>query len=553
MKLRPYQTRAAEAVIAAWWEHDSALVVMPTGCGKTVLFADIIRRVFPRKCLVIAHREELIFQAQHKIEAVTGLHAEIEMGAYRANTSGLFGTAQVVVSSIQTLTAGGDGSGRMTRFDPSLFGAVIIDEAHHACADTYRRVLRYFRTNAGVRVLGVTATPDRADELALGQVFQTVAFDYEILDAIRDGWLVPVQQQVVAVEDLDFSNMRTTAGDLNGADLARVMESEKVLHEIAGPSLDIIGDRRALAFTSSVRHAEALTEIFNRHRQGMAAFVCGKTPKEERRQLLADFAAGKYQVMCNCGVLTEGFDDPGVEVVIMGRPTKSRALYAQMIGRATRPLPGVVDEADDSPEHRRQSIAQSGKGSCLVVDFAGNAGRHKLVSTADILGGRETDEVIARAARKARETGRAENTEDLIEQAKAELDAEREKEAARRARLKARTRYSTSAINPFDVFAISPPRVSAPSDRQLSEKQRATLEKQGIDPDRMDYREAKALLAEIFRRWNNDLCSYKQAKLLKKYGLPADVTRAEASSLIDRLARNNWQPISHGQTAMATS
>ena len=190
MKLRPYQSAASDAIFKEWQDNDSTLVVMPTGGGKTVLFADVIRRVFPRRALVIAHREELIFQARDKIERVTGLKADVEMGESRAD-AGLFGPARVVVSTIQTQCSGGDGGGRMSKFDPSQFGLLIIDEAHHATSPSYRRVIDYYRSNPALKVLGVTATPDRADEQALGQVFQSVAFDYEVLDAIHDGWLVP--------------------------------------------------------------------------------------------------------------------------------------------------------------------------------------------------------------------------------------------------------------------------------------------------------------------------------------------------------------------------
>ena len=166
--LRPYQSAASDAIFKEWQENDSTLVVIPTGGGKTILFADVIRRTFPRRALVIAHREELIFQARDKIQRVTGLHADVEMGEYRAD-GGLFRAAPVVVSTIQTQCSGGDGGGRMAKFDPQRFGVLIIDEAHHATSPTYRRVIDSYRTNPTLKVLGVTATPDRADEEALGQ------------------------------------------------------------------------------------------------------------------------------------------------------------------------------------------------------------------------------------------------------------------------------------------------------------------------------------------------------------------------------------------------
>ena len=540
MILRPYQSAAAEAIFKEWQDNDSTLVVMPTGGGKTILFADVIRRVFPRRALVIAHREELIFQARDKIQRVTGLHADVEMGEYRAD-GGLFESARVVVSTIQTQCSGGDGGGRMAKFDPQRFGVLIIDEAHHATSSSYRRVIDYYRTNPALKVLGVTATPDRADEEALGQVFQSVAFDYEVQDAIHDGWLVPIQQQMVHVEGLDYSSIRTTAGDLNGGDLAAVMEAEKNLQQMAAASLEIIGQRRALVFTASVKAAEMTAEIFNRHRFGMASWVCGKTDKEQRRTALSDFAAGKIQVMCNCGVLTEGFDDPGVEVIIMGRPTKSRSLYSQMVGRSTRPLPGVVD-GPETAEARKAAIAASAKPSCLVVDFVGNAGRHKLVTSADILGGKFSEEAIEKAMVKAREAGGPVNMTEALDQAEEELHEQRRlAEVARRAKLVATARFTMQSVDPFDVLHLEPTKARGWDNvKLLTEKQRSLLAKQGINPDNLTFSQGKQLISEIFRRWDGKLCSFKQAKTLKKYGYPTEVGFTEASRIIDALARNGW-------------
>jgi superfamily II DNA or RNA helicase len=542
VKLRDYQHEAALAILREWDMVPSTLVVMPTGCGKTILFADVIRRMFPLKAIVLAHREELIFQARDKIQAVTGFDVEIEMADARACMGGgLFDGPQVIVSTIQTQTAGGDGGGRMGKFDPYEFGVLIVDEAHHAVADTYRRAIAYYRTNPDLRVLGVTATPDRADEMALGQVYETVAFDYELHNAIRDGWLVPIEQQLVAVEGLDFSGVRTTAGDLNGADLAAVMEYEKNLHGIADPTLQIIGDRRALVFAASVAHAERLADIFNRHRPGTAGWLCGKTEKEDRRRILADFAAGRLRIVVNVGVLTEGFDDPGVEVIVMGRPTKSRSLYAQMVGRATRPLPGLVDGLPD-PQTRCDAIARSAKPACLVVDFVGNAGRHKLVSTADILGGNVSEAAAAAALAQARATGKPVRMDDALTDAQAEIDERHALEEARRARIIGKATFRTSKLDPFDILGLQP--VAARGwdvGKQLSEKQRGLLAKQGIDPDGLPYTQARQIIGELFRRWDGDLCSFKQAKLLRKYGYDANVSRTEAKGIIDRIVAAGWR------------
>ena len=282
MKMRPYQDAAIAGAFRAWEENTSALIVLPTGLGKTVVFSEIVRRFQPVRSMVIAHREELIFQAAEKIKRVTGLDGGVEMGELRAD--GWFGTPPpYVISTVQTQCSGGDGGGRMTKFLPGDFGLVVIDEAHHATAGTYRRVIDYYRQNPDCKILGVTATPDRADEEALGKVFDAVAFDYQILDAINQGWLVPVQQQMVTVESMDFSNIRTTAGDLNQGELAEVMEEEDNLQRVAVPTVEICGSRRAIVFAATVKQAERLCEIINRYRPDKAAWICGKTAKERRR------------------------------------------------------------------------------------------------------------------------------------------------------------------------------------------------------------------------------------------------------------------------------
>jgi superfamily II DNA or RNA helicase len=361
------------------------LAVLPTGTGKTVCFAHVAKTWLDSdrgRVLIMAHREELIQQAADKVLQVTGLHADIEMGESRADQCSLIDQAPVVITSVQTMCR----PNRHERFDPRQFGLLIVDEAHHATAPTYRRVIDHFAQNPDLRILGVTATPDRADEEALGQAFESVAFTYEIETAIQDGWLVPIEQQFVQVQGLDLSGCRTTAGDLNEGDLARIMETEENLHGVVHPALELAGDRPSLFFMASVAHAERGAEIANRHQAESAVCLHGKTPRDERREKLKAFSRGEFQHLFNCGLFLEGFDETSIAVVAMARPTKSRALYAQAVGRGTRPLPGLVDGLDDAAA-RRRAIAMSHKPGLLVLDFVGNSGRHKLVSTADILGG----------------------------------------------------------------------------------------------------------------------------------------------------------------------
>lgn len=547
--LRDYQIAACDSVEKKWEGHQSTMIVLPTGCGKTLCFSEIIYRRQPGRALIICHREELIHQARHKIETTTGLDCEIEMADLMASTS-LFHQQPVIIATVQTLVSGGKKK-RMERFKPNDFSTIVIDEFHHATAASYRKVLDYFLQNKETKLLGVTATPDRADEEALGQVCESVAYDYEILDAIHDGWLVPVEQQLVTVADLDYSAVRTSQGDLNGADLAAILEAEKVLHGMASSTLKIVGDRQAIFFAASVKHAEMVCNIFNRHRDGIAEWVCGTTDKEERRKTMKAILSGKTQILCNVGVATEGFDAPGVEVIVMGRPTKSRALYAQMAGRATRPLPGVVDGPLTAVD-RKQAISESRKKACLLIDFVGNSGRHKLMTGADILGGKYSEEAkelaheimereggswrIAKALEKAEE--------ELIAARKAEAERKRKMEEARKAKLLANAKFTSRNVNPFDAWDIQPVSNDRnPNGKTLTEKQRGLLLKHvGVDPDSLSYANAQKLLNELFRRWNENLCSVKQANLLKKHGFDgAKMKREEAKRIIDKIAANNWR------------
>ena len=539
MTLRSYQNGAVEGAFNAFKEYDSTLIVLPTGLGKTVVFSEIVRRFQPARSIVIAHREELIFQAADKIRKVTGLEGAVEMGQYRAD--GLFETPPYIVSTVQTQCSGGDGGGRMTKFLPEDFGLVVIDEAHHATAGTYKRVINYYRQNPKCKILGVTATPDRADEEALGQVFDSVAFEYQIMDAINSGWLVPIQQQMVTVGKLDFSGVRTTAGDLNQGELATIMEEEENLQGIAQPTVEICGDKRAIVFAVSVQQAERMAEIINRYRPDKADWICGKTDKDKRRRILADFKDGKLQFVVNVGVLTEGFDDSGVEVIVMARPTKSRALYAQMAGRGTRPHDSIAGLLGDcaTDADRRKMIQDSVKPSCLIVDFCGNAGRHKLVSTADILGGNIDDEVIEAAALKARQAGKPVDMAEEIAKEQALAEERKRTEAMRRASLKARAQFMLTSIDPFDAWDLTPAKERGwDRGKRFSEKQSMVLmQKIGVDPAKIPYCQGKQLLDEYFRRMSAGYASLKQTRCLRRWGVKAPMRFAEANRMIGRRAQ----------------
>ena len=540
MELRDYQERAVTSAMDAMRLGNSTLVVMATGLGKTIVFAEIIRRYMMtgtgRRALVLAHRAELIHQAAQKIGVVAGCDVEIEMGELRARESTLY-RAPVIVSSVQTQTAGRNGSMRMHKFNPKQFGIVIIDEAHHAVGDSYRKTLDHFK-QGGCRVLGVTATPDRADESALGSVFDSVAFEFGIREGIEAGWLVPIRQRLVSVTSLDYSSCRTTAGDLNGADLDGVMQYEENLHGMVYPTLEIAGDRRGIIFASSVSHAERITEIVNRHKPSSAVFVCAATPTDERRSLFAGFAEGRYQWLVNVGVATEGWDDAaldrkGVQIIAMMRPTKSRALYCQMIGRGTRPLPRTVDGINDA-QSRREAIASSAKDGVTVLDFCGNAGRHRLVHVADALAGKDPDEHAGRIANEVVDRAGHDAEVDVLEiLSRAEVQAVKEREASTRKGLVVKAGYKSQLIDPFQLIDLAPNREAAWANGiPASEKQLTVLRRLKVDiPDRLTRREASRLIDAAI-----NTPTPAQAWLLLKNGLePSDFTRRTASEAIDAI------------------
>jgi superfamily II DNA or RNA helicase len=483
MNLRPsYQIPFCDSVCKELETHNSTLGVLATGLGKTVCAAEIIKRFHERTgkmALFLAHRAELIRQGKATIEHYTGYNCEIEMADERAE-HGLFTKTKVIISTVQTQTSGRLKK-RFEKFKPSEFSLVVIDEAHRGAAPSYKQIVEYYRQNSNCKILGITATPQRADEESLGQVFESVAYDYGILSGVRDGWLVDVTQQFIKVESLDWSECRTTAGDLNAGDVAKVVEKKENIAGICHPSLEVIyglvpgtltsqpldhwpkylaslshHPRRTIVFTATVKQAEECCHIFNTACPGLAEWVCGETHPDKRMNLLERFKSGRTAVVCNVGVLSEGYDNPSVEVVIMGKATKSLTLYTQQVGRATRPLPGVVDEQTlETPEHRKAAVASSAKPICRIVDFVGNSGRHKLVNSMHVLGGDMTEEAIDRAVKEAVESKRPKRVLAALTNAEHKLKREQEeraREIERQRLLKVRApkaQYQSRDVDPF--------------------------------------------------------------------------------------------------------
>lgn len=921
--LRPYQRDCVNAVHKKLRQHKSTLYVLATGLGKTECFCHLAHETTGR-VMILAHRKELIDQAASRIEKVCGEKPDVEMADSWARDG--FYSSRIIVSSIQTQTA--SRGGRMRRFNPNEFSLIVLDECHHGVSDSWQEVVNYYTQNPNCKVVGCTATPDRADEEALGQVFESVAYEYELSDAIRDGWLVPLQQRQVFVNSLDFSQVRTTAGDLNGADLAAIMESEENLHRIADPLYQLAAGRQTIVFASSVAHADRLCEIFNRHKSDCACWIHGGTNKDHRSDILRRFAAKEHQIFVNVGIAcldaetevltqdgwkgyqeisyndqianwdngaiyfkqplgievrdrkpdekmvvletknrsirvtddhrmlyrtyehgefketrahklvnqkaqipisgyaeplcifaepekktrsrlaastyilrkqgistdeavaiamqrakkrsdlryknpnelndkecefigfwlgdgnktelktggveykvwqaasypnlvgwidslivdlgynsvrkvlkprrdgganvvqwsfcrgtgfgpqarnglyaiepylkksgsmllwglnhsqfsalcrgfwmadgehrdssapisdswriantnrqlldllqaiaccrgfranindgitntekghkplwklsissrdahwltkfrfqfeggwknekvwcvkshsswivtrrrgavtvvgnTEGFDCPNVEVVALARPTKSRALYTQMVGRGTRTIAGTLDGCDTAAQ-RRMAIATSAKPFAEIIDFVGNTGKHQLVSTTDILGGKYPEEVVARAKKMIATQSEYEtcDTEETLKRAAKQIadeEASRE-EARKRAIIIGKASFSCSVNRPFAVLGVKLDK-SRGWDKPLTDAQKELLKKQRFDVDGVSTAQAQAMIGEILRRRKSGKCSVRQAAILKQNGFSPEMSMYEAKQIMDVLAANKWK------------
>lgn len=516
--LRPYQEEAVSGAISCLKDARSTIIVLPTGMGKTRCITEVIARM-SLPTLFLAHRDELIQQAVARIINDTGFPVEVDKAeSYGRN-------AKVIVGSIQTVNR----DYRLERFSRDRFGLVIVDECHHAASDSYRKVLDYF---GPAKVLGVTATPDRSDEKAMGEVFETVAYDYEIVDAIREGWLCPIEAKRVVVAGLDMSKIRTIGGDFNQGDLDAVMSVEGVLHGVADAVIRETGNLKTIIYTTSIENARRIAEILNRHREGCARSVDSKD--DSSRINVEHHKRGDFQYLVNVGILTEGYDDPSLECIVIARPTKSRSLYAQIMGRGLRPFP---------PKKTR----------CLVIDFTGNTGRHSLSSPADVLGGLYSEEEIEKAEELV-ENGQCQDVVKALDEAKLLLDLEKAKALAiaSRAKIKVSAIYTKTTVDPFSVLGIGKEHErqsridkrfggSIPSDAQV----KCLVEKFKVPiPEGITKREASSLIDKLITRSREGLATFKQVALLKKYGVSAeDFTFEGAGKYINAIVANGWRSL----------
>lgn len=494
MGLRAYQMKAKQDIHKGFEEFDRQLGVLPTGAGKTILFSALARDLQPQRTLILAHREELIFQAVDKLRTSTGIQAEVEMGEDRASLD-----APVVVASVQTLMR----EPRRSRWPRDHFGLVVVDEAHHTLADSYLNTLRHFHDHA--KVLGVTATPDRGDKKNLGRYFENIACEITLLDLIKQAWLSPIRVKTVPLQ-VDLRGVRTSAGDFSADDLGHALEP--YLEQIA----DVLVEhrhRKTLVFLPLIRVSQLFADIC-RERGLLAEHVDGQT--SERQAALERFRRDETRVLTNAMLLTEGYDEPSIDCVVCLRPTKVRSLYSQIIGRGTRMWPG--------------------KDHLLVLDFLWQSVEHSLVSPAHLIA---EDEEDARAI--AEKLG----GEGDLEEAREAVNADRTRKLAERLRAN-RTRRG-SVLDPLELavtlneaaLAEFVPTMAwqgqAPTSKQLDVLGRFGLDTTAI----LSKGHASLLLDRLITRRQLGLATPKQVRVLRRRGHPHPETATfeEAGEFLD--------------------
>ena len=451
----------------------------------------------------------ILTQAADKLKMLTGLDAAFEQGENRS----LGSFFPVTVGSVQSLCQ----EKRLSMFPRDYFQDIIVDEAHHALSESYQRVLSHF---SDANVLGVTATPDRGDKQTLGTFFDSQAYEYSMSRAIREGYLSPVKARMIPLQ-LDISKAGISGGDYNAADIGCALEP--YLHQIADEMARYCRGRKTVVFLPLIATSQKFCRMLNDI--GMrAAEVNGMS--DDRSKLLAEFENGMYDVLCNSMLLTEGWDCPAVDCIVILRPTKVRSLYQQMVGRGMRLFPG--------------------KENLLLLDFLWLTERHDLCRPSALIA------KDANIAAMMDENLRNDEEVDILEaEEEAERDVLREREEALARELAAMRSKKKKLVDPIhyalsiaaeDLTSYEPtfPWEMGPP----SEKQPAFLENRGILPDTVGNAGLASLLIDrLKRRQEEGLATPKQIRSLERYGFRRVGTWQfdAASALISRLAMNHWR------------
>ena len=514
MELRPYQQEAKDSIFTEWGNGiQKTLLVLPTGCGKTIVFAKVTEKCVRNgdRVLILAHRGELLDQASDKIAKATGLGCATE----KAEESCLGSWFRIVVGSVQSMMR----EKRLSRFPKDYFDTIIIDEAHHCISDSYQRVLQHFPQS---KVLGVTATPDRGDMKNLGTVFESLAYEYTLPKAIKEGYLSPIKAVTIPLK-IDMSGVGVQGGDFKAGDIGTALDP--YLRGIAEEMKNYCMDKKTVAFLPLVKTSQKFRDILNEN-GFRAAEVNGES--QDRAEVLADFEAGRYNVLCNSMLLTEGWDCPSVDCIVVLRPTKVRSLYCQMVGRGTRLHPG--------------------KEHLLLLDFLWHTERHELCHPAHLIC--ESEEVAQKMTENMeKDAGCPLDIEEAEKAAAEDVVAQREEALAKQlAEMKRRKKKLVDplqfemSIQAEDLAGYVPAfgwEMAPPSD-----KQKQTLEKLGIMPDEIDNAgKASKLLERLDKRRQEGLTTPKQIRFLESRGfLHVGTWQFDAAkNLIDRIAANGWR------------
>lgn len=490
MQLRPYQQEAIRAINSHWEEWQRELLVLPTGCGKTVVFNSIAHDR-PGRTLILAHRDELIEQARDKYFAMFGERP----GKIKASENDV---QRVTVGSIQTM---------MRRNYEGQFDTVIIDEAHHAVSPSYQKLLMQLPE---AKVLGVTATPDRGDKKSLAKYFDGIAYEYGLKTAVAEGYLCEIKAKTIPLE-IDMTGVKVSVGDFQVDSIGETLEP--YLPQIAEAIQLHASARKTVVFCPLISIAQELAGMIPGARE-----VNGTST--DRKETLEWFdQAGPGAVLCNAMLLTEGWDCPSCDCVVVLRPTKIRSLYCQMIGRGTRLF--------------------SGKENLLILDFLWLTGRHNLCKPACL--GSDSDEDIEEVVKKSKD--------EEIDLFGAITDAEDARRRALAEALARQRRKKSQLVNPLELFSLINDIGLADyeptfkwEEADATEKQIRALQNFGIDADGMTKGHACAIMDRLITRADHNLATVKQIKALKKFGYePADWTFDQASRKLSALAAVGWK------------
>lgn len=486
---RDYQQDAIDRVPAVFGQNRGAMARMATGTGKTPLGCFIadwwLSLGDDRRVIVISYERQLVWQFRDEIADILGVAPGVEMGNRHVSKDDIdSGRIRVVVASRQTLlervVVDEEGNetttSRLYKFDNNLKWLVILDEVHRYHEDlvSCKNIFEWFDQNEHSRRLGLTATSERGDGKSLDFVCPAILADYPLFNfdgrcAVRDGWCVPYDQRFVVAEGVDFKNIKEVKGDFDDNELDFILNHEESLGKLIVPTMELAGSRRMLVFSPSVDMARNVARFINaRYGENKARSLDGSVPETVRKDTYKAHKRGQFQVLSVCGLCREGYNDPGIQVIAIFRPTKSRVLAEQMKGRGCRTLRGLVDGVDTA-QARCNVIRNSIKPNAMIIDLVGVTGLGETITTAHIVGAGKPPEVIERANKNmlaamrenrtvmpGQEIAKAERQiadeeRDAMRQQRLACEREAQEEANRRAKLQIGVRYKQHIVEQGDV------------------------------------------------------------------------------------------------------